>query len=151
MLKQCAKRACYNTLQKHDLFTPLPFKDNQFDCLLSVAVTTYLSKLMFCCRLVFPKNFRNPYVMDMGVGRENSYTFKIVCHFSCINTTKKCNTVMERKFCVLFGTFFKNCEKFSYEALFLFFWQVAESAYADLKSNFKILFEANMAVNVSLF
>ena len=44
MLKQCAKRACYNTLQKHDLLTPLPFKDNQFDCLLSVAVTTYLSK-----------------------------------------------------------------------------------------------------------
>lgn len=43
MLKQCAKRACYNTLQKHDLLTPLPFKDNQFDCLLSVAVTTYLN------------------------------------------------------------------------------------------------------------
>ena len=46
MLKQCAKRACYTTLQKHDLLQPLPFEnDQQFDCLLSVAVTTYLSKL----------------------------------------------------------------------------------------------------------
>ena len=44
MLKQCAKRACYNTLQKHDLLTALPFEDNKFDCLISVAVTTYLSK-----------------------------------------------------------------------------------------------------------
>ena len=46
MLKQCAKRACYTTLQKHDLLQPLPFEnDQQFDCLLSVAVTTYLRKL----------------------------------------------------------------------------------------------------------
>ena len=44
MLKQCAKRACYTTLQKHDLLQPLPFENDQFDCLLSVAVTTYLSK-----------------------------------------------------------------------------------------------------------
>ena len=44
MLKQCAKRACYNTLQKHDLLTPLPFEEKRFDCLISVAVTTYLSK-----------------------------------------------------------------------------------------------------------
>lgn len=43
MLKQCAKRACYTTLQKHDLFQPLPFENDQFDCLLSVAVTTYLN------------------------------------------------------------------------------------------------------------
>ena len=45
---------------------------------------------------------------------------------------------MERKFCGLFGNIFKNCEKYFYEALFAFFWQEAESAYADLKSNFKI-------------
>jgi len=43
MLKQCAKRACYNTLQKHDLLTPLPFEEKRFDCLISVAVTTYLN------------------------------------------------------------------------------------------------------------
>ena len=45
---------------------------------------------------------------------------------------------MKRKFCGLFRDIFKNCENFSYEALFVFFWQEAESAYADLKSNFKI-------------
>lgn len=44
MLKQCTKRAIYKLLQKHDLFTALPFNDNKFDCLISVAVTTYLSK-----------------------------------------------------------------------------------------------------------
>ena len=45
---------------------------------------------------------------------------------------------MKRKFCGLFGYIFRNCEKCSYEALFAFFWQEAESVYADLKSNFKI-------------
>ena len=45
---------------------------------------------------------------------------------------------MKQKFCGLFGDIFRNCEKCSYEALFAFFWQVAELAYADLKSNFKI-------------
>ena len=33
---------------------------------------------------------------------------------------------MERKFCGLFGDIFKNYEKCSYEAVFAFFWQVAE-------------------------
>ena len=35
------------------------------------------------------------------------------------------------------GTFLKKCEKFSYKAKFAFFWQEAEMANADLKSNFK--------------
>ena len=48
-----------------------------------------------------------------------------------------CNTVMERKFCGLSGDVFRNCEKFSCEAKLAFFWQVAEMANADLKSNFK--------------
>ena len=48
-----------------------------------------------------------------------------------------CNTAMERKFCGLSGDIFKNCENFSYEAKLAFFWQVAEMANADLKSNFK--------------
>ena len=39
-----------------------------------------------------------------------------------------CNTATERKFCVLLEDIFKNCEKFSYEAKFQIFWQVAESA-----------------------
>ena len=34
----------YNTLQKADLLAALPFDENKFDCLISVAVTTYLSK-----------------------------------------------------------------------------------------------------------
>ena len=49
-----------------------------------------------------------------------------------------CNTATERKFCVLLEDIFKNCEKFSYEALFAYLWQEAELAHADLKSNFKI-------------
>ena len=73
------------------------------------------------------------------VRQVNLYTFKITCHFSCINTTETCNTAMEREFCGLFGVLFKNFEKCSYEALFALFWQVLESAYADLNSNIKIL------------
>ena len=72
------------------------------------------------------------------VGRENLHTYKIACHFSCINTIQTCHTGMKRKFCGLLGEIFKNCEKCSYEAVFTFFWQEAESAYANLKSNFKI-------------
>ena len=48
-----------------------------------------------------------------------------------------CNMAMERKFCGLLGDVFKNCEKFSYKAKLAFFWQEAEMANADLKSNFK--------------
>ena len=58
-------------------------------------------------------------------------------HFSYKNTTETCNTAMEREFCRLFGDIFKNCEKLSYGAEFAFFWQVADFACADLKSNFK--------------
>ena len=32
---------------------------------------------------------------------------------TCIDTTEKCNTGMERKFCGLFGSIFKKCEKCS--------------------------------------
>ena len=77
--------------------------------------------------------------MYRRVRQVNLYTFKIACHFSCINTTETCNTAMEREFCGLFGVSFKNFEKCSYEALFALFWQVLESAYADLNSNIKIL------------
>ena len=57
-----------------------------------------------------------------------------------INTeaTWMCNMSYERKFCRLLGDIFKNCEKLSYVAEFAFFWQVAELACADLKSNFNI-------------
>ena len=57
-----------------------------------------------------------------------------------INTeaTWMCNMSYERKFCWLLGDIFKNCEKLSYVAEFALFWQVAEFACADLKSNFKI-------------
>ena len=50
------------------------------------------------------------------VRRVNLNTFKIACHFSCINTTETCNMAMERKFCGLFGDILKNCDKLSYEA-----------------------------------
>ena len=33
---------------------------------------------------------------------------------------------LERKFCGFYRNIFKNCEKCSYEAVFAFFWQVAE-------------------------
>ena len=35
---------------------------------------------------------------------------------------------MERKFCWFFGNISKTFETFSYEAVFAFFWQVAEMA-----------------------
>ena len=73
MLKQCAKRACYNTLQKHDLLTPLPFKDNQFDCLLSVAVTTYLSK-----------NLESFLIFGNHVGLVRTY-HKYICTYAAIS------------------------------------------------------------------
>ena len=72
------------------------------------------------------------------VARENLHTFKNCCHFSCFNTTEKCNMALERKFCEFFGDIFKNCGKCFYEELFVFLWQVAESAYADWKSKLKI-------------
>ena len=72
------------------------------------------------------------------MARENLYTYKIACHFSSINTIETCYTGMKRKFCGPFGGIFKNCEKCSYEAVLAFLWQEAESAYADVKSNFKI-------------
>ena len=50
------------------------------------------------------------------------------CNLCYIFTTEICNTGMERKFCGLFGNIFKNWEKWSYEAIFAFFWQVAEMA-----------------------
>ena len=62
-----------------------------------------------------------------------------------------CNTAMEREFCGLFGDISKNYEKYSYEALFSFFWQVAESAYADLKSNIKIWGNSRPTSTISLF
>ena len=37
-----------------------------------------------------------------------------------------CNTALEREFCGFYRNIFKNCEKCSYEAVFAFFWQVAE-------------------------
>ena len=45
--------------------------------------------------------------------------------------------MIEQEFCGVLGDDFENSEKFSYEAKLAFFWQVAEIANADLKSNFK--------------
>ena len=70
------------------------------------------------------------------VRQENLNTSKIAVILA-VSTLQK-RVAMERGFCGLFGDIFKNCEKCSYEALFSFFWQVAESAFADLKSNIKI-------------
>ena len=40
----------------------------------------------------------------------------------CIHTTDMCNMAMERKIYKLLEDIFKNCEIFSYEAYFEFFW-----------------------------
>ena len=61
-----------------------------------------------------------------GGARKSLHFYENCCHFCCIITTKPCNTRMERKFCWFFGNISKNFEKFSYEAVFAFFWQVAE-------------------------
>ena len=61
-------------------------------------------------------------------GSRKSLHFWNRYHSSCMNTTEMCNTGMKRKFCGLFGDIFKNCEKCSYQAVFAFFWPVAEIA-----------------------
>ena len=62
--------------------------------------------------------------------------------------TETCNTAMERKFCWLSEDYFKNSEKLPYELKFTLIWQLADLAFAELKSNFLRLFVANMASNV---
>ena len=44
------------------------------------------------------------------------------------------NTVMEWKFCRLFGGILKKSENVFYGAEFAFFWRVAESALSDYNS-----------------
>ena len=66
------------------------------------------------------------------------FPIRFLKKFSGYNeAAETCNTAMERKFCGLSRDIFKKCEKFSYKAKFAFFWQEAEMANADLKSNFK--------------
>ena len=42
-----------------------------------------------------------------------------------------CNTALKRKFCGFHEDIFKNCEKCFNEAIFAFFWQVAEMEKGD--------------------
>ena len=56
MLTGAEKRGCYVDLQKADLLKPLPFVDDSIDVIVSVGVTSYLSKI-YSKKLIFSNSY----------------------------------------------------------------------------------------------